>query len=214
MAVFSPTVLSYPDGYTLAASQNLILQDNILSSTANNPLNSSAPADLSGWYDNLPSIVVANATTTRVASPIPCSGFEEAYIYPVNALAGASVQFAVYLIWGDKMASGTSNRYFAQLTYDLSTAMGATNASYLTMRSPGGINYKTYGAIGTGRTNFSAILDSTAGCQTAQSPGGTASPYTPYTLGLAHLGGADYMAIVGNTYASGAHQPNFFVRFG
>lgn len=213
MAVFSPTVLAYPDGYSLAQNQNLILQDNILSTTASNPLNTSVINDLSGWYDNLPSIVAANATTTRVASPIPCAGFEEAYIYPVNATTGAACAFSIYLIWGDKMAAGTSVRYFAQLTW-ATTALGVTATTYTPMRSPGGIVYRTYGAVGTVTNAMSAMLDSIAGCQTTQLPGGTTSPLTPNTVGLSHLGGADYIAIVGNTYATSAHQPNFFVRFG
>ena len=207
MAAYSKTFLAFPDGFSQTATQTIMLVDSSLTSTPPNPQASNVAAAQSGWYKDLPKIVLSGNTSLQIASLIPCLGYEEAYLMPVSA-SGATHTFDLYAIYGDYASGGEATRWLVQYMYGTGTM--ATSASMLAMPSPAGTAYKTFSGLGTAVPAFSAALDGVIGCATTPLAG---SATVPQVYAFPHLGGADYLAICASTNAS-ATLFNCYVRLG
>ena len=140
---------------------------------------------------------------TQVGSTgfIPCSGFDECYVMPLAAGSGDTPSFAVWALYGNKQSAGTSTYYNVKLLGSMTTAtlsgfaISVEGGSYFT-KNP------TYTAA------FTSVLDDTVGCTTKTQAG---SSTVMGTVGIAHLGGADFIAI---TCSAGDIGLNMLVRFG
>jgi len=139
---------------------------------------------------------------TQVGSTgfIPCSGFDECYVMPLGGTNAATPSFAVWALYGNKQSAGTSTYYNVKLLGSMTTA-----AAGFALSVEGGSYYTknpTYTAA------FTSVLDDTVGCTTKTQAG---SSTVMGTVGIAHLGGADFIAI---TCSAGDIGLNMLVRFG
>lgn len=207
MATYSKTFLAFPEGFTQTVSQALFLQDSLVAGTATNPQASFVPSAQSGWYNSLPKPCLSGAAGTQVASLIPVSGYDEAYLMPVNASGSTSV-LDIYGIWGDYQSGGDSVRWLVQLLY--STGTMTSSATGMPMLSKNGTAYRTFTGVGTPSTAFSKVLDDTIGCSTSALAGSTT---TAQVYGFPHLGGAEYLAICAGGPAADTIL-NCYVRLG
>lgn len=207
MAAYSKTFLAFPDGFSQPASTALHLADSASTNSPANPLSSYSGLEQSGWYKNLPRVQLSNSATLQVASLIPCLGYEEAYMMPVNASASAH-DVSFYAIYGDYASGGEATRWLVQLLYGTGTM--TSSAAGLPMPSAGGTAYRTFTGLGTAVPGFSAALDSVIGCTTSAIAG---SASVPQTYSFPHLGGADYLAICASG-PSAALSFNCYVRLG
>lgn len=207
MAAYSKTFLAFPDGFSQPASTALHLADSASTNSPANPLSSYSGLEQSGWYKNLPRVQLSNSATLQVASLIPCLGYEEAYMMPVNASASAH-DVSFYAIYGDYASGGEATRWLVQLLYGTGTM--TSSAAGLPMPSAGGTAYRTFTGLGTAVPGFSAALDSVIGCTTSAIAG---SASVPQTYSFPHLGGADYLVICASGPAA-ALSFNCYVRLG
>ena len=207
MAAYSKTFLAFPDGFSQPASTAIHLADSSITSGIPNPLVSYAGLEQSGWYKNLPRVLMSNSATLQVASLIPCLGYEEAYKMPVNASASAH-DVSFYAIYGDYSSGGEATRWLVQLLYGTGTM--TSSATGLPMTSAAGTAYRTFTGLGTAIPGFNAALDSVIGCTTSAIAGSTT---TPQVYSFPHLGGADYLAICASG-PSAALSFNCYVRLG
>ena len=205
MATYSKTLLAFPDGFTQAQSQVIFLQDTLTAGSATNP--QASFNSCSGWYNSIPKLCLSGSSSTIICPLISVNGFDEAYLYPVNASA-ATAALDIYLIWGDNQLGGESSRWLVQHFY--STGTMTTSSGGMPMTSAGGTAYTTFTGLGTPTTGMSKILEDTVGCTTSVF-GGTSSQAQVY--GFPHLGGADYMAICSAAPAA-ANKVNCYVRLG
>lgn len=207
MATYSKTFLAFPDGFTQPNGQAIFLQDSLIAGVATNPQASFGSSAQSGWYNSLPKPCLSGAAGVQVASLIPVTGYDEAYLMPVNA-SGSTAAIDIYGIWGDYQSGGNSVRWLVQLFYSTGTML--TSATGMVMPSISGTAYRTFTGVGTPTTGMNKVLDDTIGCSTSPLAG---SSTTPQVYGFPHLGGADYLAICAGGPAADTIL-NCYVRLG
>lgn len=196
MAHLSPTVLALPDGYQKPAGNTIHFLNNT----------STVSGAQSGWYSAVPRIVASGSNTTVLASAIECTGYDEAYIYPVALTGQETMSLSVYGIFGDRQSGMNSKRWMAHKFCDLSCAVSTGG---LAMTSAGGTAYLASQAL-TLTAGFTTVIDGVIGCTTTKVDGTSVSPAV---LGISHLAGAEYI-IITMAATTNAFTGNAYVRFG
>jgi hypothetical protein len=132
---------------------------------------------------------------------IESRGYEELYLSPIAEASGSGTPtFCVFGFYGNKQSGADNTQYVVKLIGTMTTVDAGFNITFDNK------SYKTKNPSYT--PAFSAALDSVVGCASLAQTG-TSSVMG--TVGIAYLGGADYIGI---TVSSGTTDANMLVRFG
>ena len=132
---------------------------------------------------------------------IECNGYDECHLMPLGGATGDTPTLAVFAFYGDRQNGGVNRRYTVKLLLSMTNAGGAGGFSI----NWDGTTYFTKNPTVTAA--YTNVLDGTVGCTTTTQAGtGTLMG----TVGIAHLGGADYIAV---TTGGGSAGINMLVRF-
>lgn len=175
MSASAPVLLAFPDGLQSANGVKIV--------------GTLTAAKGEGVYNAIPR--AENADNGSLVSAIPCAGYSELYFMPVST-DSSNPTFYIYGVYTNKQGGhGVPTQWVVKLLHTVNTTQIVGGKSAVSL---GGINYVTLDVQGVAA--FTAVLDKVIGCETWAQAG---SSDVLATVGIPHLGGAEYLIITTST---------------
>lgn len=208
----SKIIYAMPDGLVLPGNQTITWTG----------VGSTATGALSNVYANLPSVVLSGTPTTIIARPIPCAGFQAAFLTPMlveNVATPLTMTWFVYGIWSSSQVGGDDNFYVARLLTSIamtgsdSDSNSSATSLVINPRVAGQTSYRAASAI-SNTQSLAAVTGAqfyggTAGAQTVAHTRVNATAELNCVL-VSNLLGCDYLAFSSNSTADDK-TPNLMV---